>query len=108
VSRSDEQRIADILDAAAELAEIAARGEADFMRDPILQRAAERLLEIIGEAATALSTHTVDATADVPWSDIRRLRIVLAHHYHRIDPAQVWTIAANDVPELAAALKALD
>jgi len=105
VSRSDEQRIADILDASAELAEIVARGDADFMRVPTFQRAAECLLEIMGEAATALSDEVVEACPGVRWRDIRRLRVVLAHHYHRIDPAQVWTIAANDVPELANALQ---
>lgn len=68
--------------------------------------AVERLLEIIGEAANSLSDETRDAHPDVPWQDIRRLRVVLAHHYHRVDPAQVWTIATQDVPRLAAALRA--
>gem|GEM_PF-4996945 len=31
----------------------------------------------------------------VPWRDITRLRIVLAHHYHRVDPDQVRVIAAE-------------
>ena len=30
--------------------------------------------------------------------------ILLAHHYHRVDPEQVWTIAVNDVPALAETL----
>ena len=29
--------------------------------------------------------------------DIYRLRIVLAHHYYRVDPEQVWVIATFDV-----------
>ncbi len=108
MSRSDAQRIADILDAASELSEIIERGEAQFLSDHILQRAAERLLEIIGEAATTLSAEAIEATPDVPWNDIRRLRIVLAHHYHRIDPTQVWTIAVADVPKLVVALRTVE
>ena len=104
----DAQRIADIVDAASELTEIIERGEATFLSDHILQRAAERLLEIIGEAATTLSAETIEATPDVPWNDIRRLRIVLAHHYHRIDPTQVWTIATSDVPKLVVALRTVE
>jgi uncharacterized protein with HEPN domain len=104
VTRSDKHRIGDILTAAAELANIVQRGRAAFDEDPILRRAAERLLEIIGEAANLLAEETQSLHPDVPWNDITRLRIVLAHHYHRVDPDQVWTIAARDVPALATAL----
>jgi uncharacterized protein with HEPN domain len=105
VSRSDEQRLADLLDAADELASIVDRGRESFDADPILRRAAERLLEIIGEAANGLSDETTGRHRDVPWRDITRLRIILAHHYHRVDPDQVWTIAAEHVPAMATALR---
>jgi uncharacterized protein with HEPN domain len=36
----------------------------------------------------------------IPWSDIIGLRTVLAHHYHRVDPDQVWTIATDEIPLL--------
>jgi uncharacterized protein with HEPN domain len=104
VSRRDDQRVADIIDAAAELKAIVDRGRRSFDADPILQRAAERLLEIIGEAANSLSAETTDRFPDVPWRDITRLRIVLAHHYHRVDAAQVWALVADDVPKLVASL----
>ena len=57
MSRRDDERVADILDAASEIGEITGLG-------------------IIG------------------------LRVVLAHHYHRVDPNQVWVIAATEVPRL--------
>jgi uncharacterized protein with HEPN domain len=105
VSRSDDERIADLLDAADELADIVNRGREAFDADAILRRAAERLLEMIGEAATGLSAEATSRHPTVPWRDITRLRIVLAHHYHRVDPAQVWTIAAGHVPAMATALR---
>ena len=37
---------------------------------------------------------------DVAWSDVIGLRVVLAHHYHRVDPDQVWIIASTEVPRL--------
>jgi uncharacterized protein with HEPN domain len=104
VPRRDEQRVADLLDAAGELRLIVDRGRQAFDDDVLLRRAAERLLEIIGEAAHALTQATTDRHPDVPWRDITRLRIVLAHHYHRVDPDQVWTIAAYHVPVLVRAL----
>lgn len=60
----------------------------------------ERLLEIIGEAANSLSEDFRAQHANVPWRDIIGLRNVLAHHYHRVDPSQVWAIAATEVPSL--------
>jgi uncharacterized protein with HEPN domain len=35
-----------------------------------------------------------------------RLRILLAHHYHRVHPEQVWVIATVDVPALVDRLRA--
>ena len=52
MSRSDAQRVADMLDAAVELEQIVRRGHTEFSSDQILQRASERLLEIIGERQT--------------------------------------------------------
>ena len=96
--------MADILDAAGELAVIALRGHEAFLADAILMRAAERLLEIIGEAANSLSETTTGRFPEIGWRDLARLRILLAHHYQRVDPEQVWTIAIGDVPALAARL----
>lgn len=104
MSRSDEQRLADIRDACATLALLADRGRAAFEDDTAIRLAMERLLEIIGESSAALSPEVRHRYTSVPWRDITRLRIRLAHHYHRIDPEQVWAIVTTDVPALLAAL----
>jgi uncharacterized protein with HEPN domain len=105
LTHSDAERLADVLDAAAEIEAIVARGRGAFEADPVLRRALERLLEIIGEAANGLSDEFRVSVPGVPWRDISRLRIVIAHHYHRVDPAQVWEIAANDCPILVAEIR---
>lgn len=101
MTRGDDLRLADIADACRELAVVAASDRDSFLADAIRVRAAERILEIIGEAASALSDQAVAAYPGVNWRDITRLRIVLAHHYQRVDPRQVWVIATVHVPELA-------
>jgi uncharacterized protein with HEPN domain len=100
VSRSDHERIADIVAAADELKRLVAGGKARYDADRVLQLAAERLLEIIGEAASSISPQTTTRYPAVAWRDIARLRILLAHHYHRVDPDQVWSIAGHDVPTM--------
>lgn len=104
MSRSDDQRLGDIAEAAARIRRIVARGTSAFKNDDAVQLAIERLLEVIGESANAMSDEGRARIPYVAWDDVRRLRIVLAHHYHRIDPDQVWTIATNDVPNLAKAI----
>jgi uncharacterized protein with HEPN domain len=89
VSRSDEERVADILEVAEELALVVAVGRQAFTHSKLHRRAAERLLEIIGEASTALSDAFTSARPGVPWRDVGALRILLARHYHRIDVDQV-------------------
>ncbi len=101
MSRSDDERVADILEAAQQIGEVVQRGRHAWDADRIAQLAVERLLEIIGESAQAMSAQARTAYPDVPWRDVIGLRVVLAHHYHRIDPSQVWTIASTEVPRLA-------
>ena len=55
MSRSDDLRRADILEAAEQLASLVADGGGRFDTDSMRQRAAERLLEIIGEGSNAIS-----------------------------------------------------
>ena len=100
MSRRDDERVADILDAASEIAEIIELGRAAWDKDRIRRLATERLLEIIGEAANSLSEDFRTQHPGIPWRDIIGLRVVLAHHYHRVDPNQVWVIAATEVPRL--------
>ena len=105
MTRSDDQRIADILDACGELEGVVRMRSEGQMPDGVLLRAAERLLEIIGEAASNLSAAGTNQHPEVDWRSIARLRIVLAHHYHRTDPDLIWSYAIEQTPRLAAALR---
>ena len=88
MSRSDEQRVQDILDASDQILEVVKDGRAAWDKDRFRQLAVERLLEIIGESANLLTDGFRAQFPDIAWRDLIGLRIVLAHHYHRVDPNQ--------------------
>ena len=56
MSRSDDQRVADILDACDELEGVVRMRSEGEVLDGVLLRAAERLLEIIGEEPATSAT----------------------------------------------------
>lgn len=57
-------------------------------------------------SARRLSVSVRERHPEIAWKDISGLRVLLAHRYHRVDPEQVWVIAARDVPTLLEALQA--
>jgi uncharacterized protein with HEPN domain len=83
---------------------LVARGREAFDEDEAVRFALERSLEILGEAANLISDEIRSRHPDIDWRRIIRFRILLAHHYHRVDPDQVWTIAVDDISALAKAL----
>ncbi len=76
------------------------RGRSAFDADIVLRRAMERSLEIVGEAAKSLSSGFSRSNPAIPVSDLAKVRDRISHHYHRIDAAQLWTIATVDMPAL--------
>ncbi len=104
MSRSDAERVADILAACAELDEIVAAGRAKFDRESVRRRAAERLIEIIGEAAGALSAEWVSAHPDLPIGKAKAMRNLLSHEYWRIHHDRLWDTIESAVPEFASLL----
>jgi uncharacterized protein with HEPN domain len=94
--------------AADEIAAIVQRGRDAFDTDVVLRRAVERCLEIIGEASKAMSSDVTDTYPEIPWSDMAKVRDRLSHHYHRIDPSQLWTMATQDVPAVVSLLREVE
>ena len=105
MSRSDEERIEDILEAAARVQEIAESGEQAYWVDWMRRTAAERLMQIIGEAANKLSPESREHYSSVPWQALRRFRNFVVHEYHKVDHHLVWNAMTVDVPELVRALE---
>jgi uncharacterized protein with HEPN domain len=97
--------IGDVLDAATAAAEIVSRGEDAWNADRLLRLAAEAVINRIGDAAGKLPEEVRSAMPSIPWEDIRANRILVAHIYHRIDPAILWATISTDVPALAAEVR---
>lgn len=66
-----------------------------------------RVIEIIGEAASKVSTQTREQYSQIPWAQIVAMRNRLIHGYFDIDLDQVWNAVAEDIPPLVAQLEAI-
>jgi uncharacterized protein with HEPN domain len=73
---------------------------AGFLESLILQRALERSLEIIGEAARRVSLEGQAAWVEIPWREIIGQRNILAHEYGQIDHELLFKTVEEDIPEL--------
>lgn len=58
----------------------------------------------LGEAANQLSEGFRGRFPDVEWRRIINLRHLIAHHYRKIDHAELWRIASEEAPRLKASL----
>jgi uncharacterized protein with HEPN domain len=101
------QRVADILDAIAEIEGFTANiDENGFLGDRKCVLAATHLIMIVGEAAKNLASGIEDRRPGIPWRDVRSMRDRIVHEYGSINPRLVWKIAVNDLAPLRAAVMA--
>lgn len=103
--RDDAARIVDIVEACDQILEHVAGDRDRFDSDPALQAAAQRWLEIIGEAAARLSDDFKAAHPDIAWRDLTGMRNILAHGYFRVDNDLMWAAITQDVPALRRSLQ---
>ncbi len=105
MSRDDQDRIDDIFEFATRLELYVAKGYGEFLADDGSELAIERLIELIGEAASHLSEAFKEKFPIIPWSEIAGMRVLLAHAYHRVDFEIVWIAATESIPEFIVQLK---
>jgi uncharacterized protein with HEPN domain len=68
--------------------------------DPVIQAAAQRWIEVLGEAASHVSDQVRHAHAEIPWRDIIGTRVILAHAYFHIDQDIIGQVVDRDIPAL--------
>ncbi|MCC6744852.1 MAG: DUF86 domain-containing protein [Acidobacteria bacterium] len=78
-----------------------------FEASPVYQFAVYHLLTVIGEATGNVSERTRDEFADVPWRQMKGMRNILVHRYHRIDRTKVWLTVTKDTPPLEPLFRAI-
>jgi uncharacterized protein with HEPN domain len=102
----DVEAVLDDIDDAAEAAgELVARGKRAWDEDRLLRLAGEAIIGRIADAASKLPDSVRAEADDVPWDDIRDMRIVVDHVYHRIDYEILWRTLEVDVPLLRTRLR---
>lgn len=104
MTQRDEDLIEHILDAVKKLAEIVTAGRENFDNSWLVRSAAERQLEIIGEAAGKLSDQLQERRPDLPIREAKGMRNVIAHEYGEVDYDLLWHTMSTSVPQFAAAL----
>lgn len=98
--RDDREKLYDILEAIERIDKYAVLGRRRFEEDELIQTWFIQHLQIIGEAARALSQATRDLGSDIQWRQIIGMRNVLAHTYFDIDLDVVWLAVTVSVPAL--------
>jgi uncharacterized protein with HEPN domain len=105
--RRDDERLADILEAAEKIAVRAAKGRAAFDADEDTQIVLVHLIQVIGEAAAGLSDEFIARHPEVPWRQIIATRNRVVHGYFEVDLDILWDVAVIDVPQLASQVLAI-
>jgi uncharacterized protein with HEPN domain len=70
-----------------------------------LRLAGEAVIGRLGDIATKLPDEVIKGTPEVPWREVKGMRVIAAHAYHRIDYAEVWVTLRDDVPRMHQAIK---
>jgi uncharacterized protein with HEPN domain len=95
--RSDQERLADILEAIGNIEKYTSRGKQSFEADELFQVWVVRHLQIIGEAASRITEETQSRFPEIPWGKMIGMRHVLVHGYFDIDLDIVWSVIENDL-----------
>lgn len=104
---TDEIFVRHMIDAIGEIQNIlGGRTYKEFVHDPLRMHACVRLFEILGEAASKLSSAYREANPGIPFADIVGMRNKLIHHYFEVDLEILWKAYEGDLPELKKALQA--
>jgi uncharacterized protein with HEPN domain len=101
MNTADQVRLHPMLDAAREAGRFMdGRTKEDLVADRMLLLALVKEIEIIGEAASRVSSETRAELPSIPWSDIVAMRNRLIHAYFEVDLSIVWATLTSNLPLL--------
>ncbi len=86
----------DLLADLAEAAELVRLGKERWDAERPLRLAGEAIIGRLGDIATKLPDEVIKATPEIPWREVKGMRIIAAHAYHRIDYEEVWVTLRDD------------
>ena len=105
--RNDRERLLDITEAIRQIEKYAARGKAVFEQDELIQNWIVSRLQIIGEAARALTPDFRERHSEISWKDIIGMRNILVHDYFGIDTEIVWSVVEEALPTFKSRIAAI-
>jgi uncharacterized protein with HEPN domain len=105
--RDDRGRLKDILDSIKRIERYAKRGRRAFEEDELVHTWMIHHIQIIGEAASKLTSSFRKTHQHVPWPQIIKMRHVLVHDYFGIDLGEVWAVVERDLPALKRQVSAI-
>ena len=104
----DPDRVRHMLEAARAMGRYTTgRTLADFLTDDLLQSAVERQFEILGEAASHVSSAIQVAWPTIDWWEAKNFRNLISHEYFRVDYTTVWYASQVVIPAMQPLLEAL-
>jgi len=99
--RDDETLLRDMLVHARLAIEVSTdRSRTDLDSDVVFRSAVERLVQVVGEAASRINPMRRGLISGVPWEDIIGMRNRLVHGYAEIDRDVIWATLSRDLPDL--------
>jgi uncharacterized protein with HEPN domain len=104
----DKNRLRHMIEAAEQAIHYAEQHSRDELhRNPPLYHLFIRNLEILGEAASRISSQVRHDYPDIPWRDMVDMRNRLIHVYFDIDLDVVWTTVHDALPRVLSKLRAV-
>jgi uncharacterized protein with HEPN domain len=104
--RSPLARLADILDAVAQIRSLLAGKSLEHLQqDRVSTAAFERFLEIISEATRHIPGELKERRPEIPWRRIADLGNWLRHVYDSVDGPLLWAIYTDDLDPLENAIR---
>lgn len=106
IDQKNSLRLQHIVEAARHIANfINGVSKEEFESDYEKQSAVIRQFEIIGEAASKLTSEFTKQHNEIDWSKVVGMRHKMIHDYFDVDVNIVWTTALDDVPPLKEAVE---
>ncbi len=97
----DRQRLMHIIEAIDEIQQYTSGiSQKSFLSNSMMRFACIKQLEIIGEAANAITSETKSMFTDLEWRQIIGMRHILVHEYFGVDFELIWQVITNDLPIL--------
>ncbi len=106
MARSEQERIADILVAIADIrSDTAGMDFGTFSQKPAVIRSVLYSIGVIGEAVKHIGDEFRAARPQIPWRAIASMRDRVIHEYFRTNARRIWDVVTEDLDPLEAALR---